>query len=73
MPTETTSSVIRDQRLRLGLTLSELAEKCTTDGAPISESRLSRIEREGGGRPRTRAVLARLLDLDVTDFERQAS
>lgn len=60
--------------MRLGLTLSELAKKCTAEGAPISESQLSRIERRhASGHPRTRAVLARLLDLDVTDFERQAS
>lgn len=72
MPAET-ASTIRDQRIRQGLTLSELAAKCTAAGAPLSESHLSRIERGAVPRPRLRATLARLLDLDISDFERQAS
>lgn len=54
------------------MTLQDLAEKCAADGAPISQSTLSRIERgKQVPRPKLRLVLATLLDLDVDDFEQQ--
>jgi transcriptional regulator with XRE-family HTH domain len=55
------------------MTLRELAEKCAADGAPVGQSTLSRIERgKQIPRPRLRSVLARLLALDVDDFERHS-
>ncbi|MFE9923304.1 multiprotein-bridging factor 1 family protein [Streptomyces sp. NPDC005774] len=70
MPSEVRSP-LKHGRLRRGMTLQELAEKCAADGAPVSESALSRIERgRQTPRPRLRSVLARVLDLDVDDFDR---
>lgn len=70
---QTSTSRCKAQRLRKGLTLRQLAEQCATEGAPVDFGQLGRIERgEAVPRPQLRAVLAGLLDLDVTDFERQA-
>lgn len=66
------ASPVRAARIRRGLTLAQVAEKCTTEqGVPLSESHLSRVERgEYVGSPKLRAALAALLDLDpVHDFE----
>jgi transcriptional regulator with XRE-family HTH domain len=64
----------RKQRLRLGLTLRQLAERCKAEGVSVDFSQLARIERgDSVPNPALRATLARLLDLDVTDFERRAS
>ncbi|HCA87538.1 MAG TPA: hypothetical protein DEQ61_19965 [Streptomyces sp.] len=61
---------LRRQRLQLGLTLRALAEKCATEGAPVSNSHLSKIERGlYCPSPRLRAVLAHVLEIDVMDFE----
>lgn len=62
---------IRKARIRLGLTLSQVAERCTERGVAISEGQVSRIERgHYAGRPETRAVLAEVLGLDAfDDFE----
>lgn len=55
------------------MTLKDLAEKCTADGARTTESTLSRIERGTQvPRPKLRSVLASLLELDVDDFEPQS-
>ncbi|MFJ2303804.1 multiprotein-bridging factor 1 family protein [Streptomyces sp. NPDC087787] len=71
MPTAATSSVKRE-RLRRGLTQQDLAEKCANAGVPVDESHISRIERGiFTPRPRLRALLAELLDLDIDDFERR--
>ncbi|MBZ6259720.1 helix-turn-helix domain-containing protein [Streptomyces olivaceus] len=73
MPTATTTSVKRE-RLRRGMTQQDLAEKCTEAGAPVDESHISRIERGiYSPRPRLRAALANLLGLDIDDFERDAA
>lgn len=70
---QTNASKFREQRLKRGWTLPELADKCTALGSPIGDSNLSRIERGVQvPRPQLRAVLAELLDLEVNDFE-QAS
>lgn len=72
--TEQPATPLRNSRLKLGLTLRQLAARCSEAGAPIDFSQLARIERgESVPRPNVRATLARLLDLDVTDFERRAS
>lgn len=56
------------------MTLRELAEKCATDGVPVGQSTLSRIERgKQVPRPKLRSVLARLLELDVNDFEHRSA
>lgn len=62
---------IRKARIRLGLTLSQVAEQCTERGVPLSGGQVSRIERgHYAGRPETRAVLAEVLGLDAfDDFE----
>lgn len=68
---ETTS--IRSQRLTKGLTLRDLAAKCAAAGAPVHWTQLGRIERGlNSPRPQLRSVLAKVLDLDVEDFEREA-
>jgi len=66
---------MRDGRLRLGMTLLDLADRCTKAGAPISKGQLSRIERgEAVPRPKLRATLAEILDLDVvSDFEARSA
>lgn len=63
---------MRAARIRLGLTLLQLAKKCEEHGVTISEGALSRIERgQFAGRPETRAALAAVLGLDAaTDFEK---
>ncbi|MDX2681067.1 helix-turn-helix transcriptional regulator [Streptomyces sp. NY05-11A] len=69
MPTAVTSSVKR-ARLRRGMTQQDLAEKCAEAGAPVDESHLSRIERGiFMPRPRLRAVLAELLEIDIDEFD----
>ncbi|MFH9011195.1 helix-turn-helix transcriptional regulator [Streptomyces sp. NPDC017943] len=69
MPIEARSPV-KQGRLRRGMTLRDLAEKCAADGVPVGQSTLSRIERgKQVPRPRLRSVLATLLDLDVEDLE----
>lgn len=73
MAQTSTSSKVRDSRLRLGLTLPELAEQCTEHGAKTDDGNLSRIERGlQVPRPKLLSVLAQLLDLNVEDFERSA-
>lgn len=71
---QTTTSKFQTHRLQRGWTLPDLAEKCTSAGAPTDDGNLSRIERGlQVPQPKLRSVLARLLDLDVSDFERKAS
>lgn len=66
--TQETASPVRRARLRLGLTLLELAEECAKRGASVSEGQMSRIERgEHTPRPRLRRVLAEVLDIDAND------
>jgi transcriptional regulator with XRE-family HTH domain len=66
---ETTS--IRGRRLAKGLTLRDLAAQCAADGAPVHFTQLGRIERGlNSPRPQLRSVLAKVLDLDVEDFDR---
>ncbi|WP_373430302.1 helix-turn-helix transcriptional regulator [Streptomyces achromogenes] len=69
MPRTITSSVKR-ARLRQGMTQQDLAEKCAEAGAPVDESHLSRIERGiFRPRPRLRAVLAQVLEIDPDTFD----
>ncbi|MBD0837403.1 helix-turn-helix transcriptional regulator [Streptomyces sp. TRM68416] len=69
MPSEVTSRV-KQQRLRRGMTQQDLADKCAQAGVSVDESQISRIERGiFMPRPRLRAVLAELLELDIDDFE----
>lgn len=72
MDVDNNSTPLRDQRLRLGLTLRELAARCAAEGTPVDFSQLARIEKGMCvPRPRVRAVLAKVLDIDAaTDFER---
>jgi len=65
---------MREQRLRRGWTLRDLAAKCAENGTPVDHSQLSKIERGiYEPRPKLRATLARLLDLDAADdFARSA-
>jgi transcriptional regulator with XRE-family HTH domain len=68
MPSEVTSRV-KQQRLRHGMTQQDLAEKCRAAGVSVDESHISRIERGiYTPRPRLRAALANLLDLDVEEI-----
>ena len=68
------SLTIRERRLSRGWTQEDLADHCTEAGVHVTVSALSRIERGTQvPRPKLRAALAELLDLDVTEFDRQAS
>jgi transcriptional regulator with XRE-family HTH domain len=68
MPSKNTSRV-KQQRLRRGMTQQDLAEKCAEAGVSVDESHISRIERGiYTPRPKLRALLAELLELDVDDF-----
>lgn len=70
---QTSTSRCKAQRLRKGLTLRQLAAQCSDKGMPVGFSQLAKIERgESVPNPKLRAILADLLDLDVTDFERKA-
>lgn len=62
---------MRKARIRLGLTLLQVAQRCAERGTPLSEAQASRIERGlYAGRPETRAALAEVLGLDAhDDFE----
>lgn len=65
---------VREQRLRRGWTQEDLARQCAAAGVDVTYSALSKIERGlYVPRPKLRAVLAKLLDLDVAEFERKAS
>lgn len=65
---------VREQRLRRGWTQEDLARRCAEAGVVVTYSALSKIERGTQvPRPKLRAVLADLLDLDVADFDRRAS
>lgn len=71
---QTTTGKFRDRRLQRGWTLPDLAEQCTAAGVPADDGNLSRIERGVQvPRPQLRAVLAKLLELEIEDFERSAS
>lgn len=60
---------MRDSRLRLGMTLRDLAVQCAREGASVDNSQLSKIERGlHRPRPRLRSVLARILDLDAAAY-----
>lgn len=64
---------MKQGRLRRGMTLQDLAEKCAAEGASVSRSTLSRIERGiQVPRPKLRSMLAQVLDLDIDRFEQDA-
>lgn len=63
-----TTSRVKQQRLRRGMTQQDLADKCAEAGVRVDESHISRIERGiYTPRPKLRALLAELLELDVND------
>lgn len=65
---------VREQRLRLGWTQEDLALHCAEKGVTVTHTAISKIERGTQvPRPKLRAVLAELLDIDVADLERKAS
>ena len=65
---------VRDERLRRGWTQEDLAQRCADAGVHVTYSAISKIERGTQvPRPKLRAVLAELLDLDIADLERKAS
>lgn len=64
--TQATVTPIRKERLRRGLSQQALADKCAAEGAPVTDSQLSKIERGVCmPNPRLRATLARILGLDI--------
>lgn len=67
MPQRTTGK-FRDRRLEGGMSLRALAAKCAQEGAPVSNSQLSKIERGlYTPRPKLRATLARILELHIDE------
>lgn len=58
---------MKGRRLELGLTLQALADRCARHGVSVTEAQLSKIERGVHiPRPRLRALLARMLDVDMS-------
>lgn len=56
------------------MTLRDLADRCTDEGAPVSYSQLAKIERgEYAPRPQLRAVLTKVLKLDADHFDRSVA
>lgn len=69
LPSEHRAVNLRAKRLEHGLTMQQLAERCTAAGASVSASEISRIERSIHiPRPALRKKLAELLGLTVEDF-----
>lgn len=67
---QTNAGSLRQQRLRLGLTLEEVVAMCAEAGVKIHNSQLSRIERGvAQPRPRLRADLARVLGVDAMEID----
>lgn len=65
---------VRSRRLGEGMTLRDLADRCTDEGAPVSYSQLAKIERgEYAPRPQLRAVLTKVLKLDADHFDRSVA
>lgn len=65
------TKTFRTQRLKRGWTLEGLARRCRDRGVSASNSQLSKIERDiWGPAPALRAVLAELLDLPITYFDK---
>lgn len=57
---------IRDHREKAGLTLRDLAKRCAKAGKSVSDSQLSKIERElARPRPQLLKTLADVFDVDV--------
>lgn len=64
------TKTFRTQRLANGWTLEVLAQHCRDRGVYATNSQLSKIERDlWAPAPQLRAVLAHLLDLDITYFD----
>lgn len=65
---------VKAARIRDGLTLAQVIQRCEAEGVSLTEGYLSRLERgHYAGSPRVRAVLADVLGLDpVEDFKRTA-
>lgn len=68
-----TTLSIREQRIKRGWTQEDLARECAAKGAQVTRAAISQIEHGATPRPNLRVVLAELLELDVADFEREAS
>lgn len=64
------NSKLRNARMRLGLTVTQVAERCTAEGVKVDSGQISRYERGiHAPEPRIRVVLARILGVDAaTDF-----
>lgn len=70
---QTGTNLLKQQRLRKGLTLRQLADQCAAKDVPVDFGQLGKIERgESVPRPALRLVLAELLELDVSQFEKAA-
>lgn len=68
--TATRSTKARTARLRLGLSLRELANELATKGALVDFSQLSRIENGlYAPRPKLRKALCEVLDLEPEDLD----
>lgn len=65
MPQRTTEELLKEQRLRRGWTLRDLAARCEARGVPVDFGQLGRIERhEAEPRPALGKVLGDLLGVD---------
>lgn len=73
MPQQTATVDLRTRRLNRGLSLQGLADECAKHGAKVHRSTLLRLE-DGTTNipnPPLRKALAEVLDLDVTDFDKE--
>lgn len=65
-----TQSIVRAKRLDKGWTLRQLADECASQGAPTALSNLHRIEvGDQVPRPGLRKALAKVLEMDVEEFD----
>lgn len=66
-------TALRRRRLKLGLTLVDLAGRCAQAGVPVTHAHLSKLDRGlYTPRPHLRRALVQLLDLDDDAFDTES-
>ena len=71
--TETTTG-FRARRIELGLTQQDIADRCEELGVPVTDSQISKIERnQSRPLPGLRLVLTKVLGADPVVLQRQTA